>query len=140
MNSLKGIFFLREEGFQVQTALSLFTVNAFCQLPSVDMSMPNSTVTHAQMCPCDTAEYQHELLCTNSQTNYNNGLHDTWAGCNAAYESIVKCSHRNFSYFTLQYGEASPPPALQLSDKRVHRDKSFPFTHLKTSLSYLVSP
>ena len=38
----QSIFFLREEGLQVQTALSLFTVNAFCQLPSVDMSMPNS--------------------------------------------------------------------------------------------------
>ena len=36
-------FFFQGEGFQVWTALSLFTVNApwLCQLPSVDMSLPN---------------------------------------------------------------------------------------------------
>ena len=44
----KHFFFLQEEGFQVRTALSLFTVNALRlrQLPSVDMSMPNR---HAQL-------------------------------------------------------------------------------------------
>ena len=48
MNSLKAFFFLQEEGFQVRTTLSLFTVNArrLRQLPSVDMSMPNR---HAQL-------------------------------------------------------------------------------------------
>ena len=37
------IFFFQGESFQVWTALSLFTVNApwLCQLPSVDMSLPN---------------------------------------------------------------------------------------------------
>ena len=44
----QSIFFLQEEGFQVRTTLSLFTVNArrLRQLPSVDMSMPNR---HAQL-------------------------------------------------------------------------------------------
>ena len=49
MNSLKAFFFfLQGEGFQVRTAVSLFTVNALRlrQLPSVDMSMPTR---HAQL-------------------------------------------------------------------------------------------
>ena len=49
--SLKAFFFVvvQEEGFQVRTALSLFTqferlFNALCQLPSVDMSYLHPTV------------------------------------------------------------------------------------------------
>ena len=34
----KHFFFVQDEGFEVRTALSLFTVNALCYLPSGDMS------------------------------------------------------------------------------------------------------
>ena len=43
----------------------------------------NPLISNAQICPCDSAGYQNELLGTNSQTDYNNGLRDTWAGCKA---------------------------------------------------------
>ena len=104
LNEFSWIFF-QEEDFQVRTALSLFTVNAPrpCQLSSGDMSLPNlhahvrfgpivrrvkkpirnPLISNAQICPCDSAGYQNELLGTNSQTDYNNGLRDTWAGCKA---------------------------------------------------------
>ena len=51
-SGLKGIlskhfFFCSEDGFKVRTALSLFTVNEPCQLPSVNFDMSlRSTVTH----------------------------------------------------------------------------------------------
>ena len=34
----KHFFFVKDEGFEVRTALSLFTVNALCYLPFGDMS------------------------------------------------------------------------------------------------------
>ena len=77
---------VQEEGFPVWTSLLLFTV---CQPPSVNFNMPNlsPTITHIRIgpivrrvppikndhvYPCDSAGYQNELLCTNSQTEYTN--------------------------------------------------------------------
>ena len=48
--------------------------------------------------PCDSAGYQNELLCTNSQTEYTNcnGLDDVWAGWKSAswlqksYKFLIK--------------------------------------------------
>ena len=72
---------VQEEGFPVWTSLLLFTV---CQPPSVNFNVPNlsPTITHIRIgpivrrvppikndhvYPCDSAGYQNELLCTNSQ-------------------------------------------------------------------------
>ena len=84
--------FVQEEGFQVQTALLLFTVNALCQLlwiltcltcaqPSptsknwisreaLKKLVRNPPIRNAHIYLCDSAGYQNELLFTNSQTDY----------------------------------------------------------------------
>ena len=43
----------------------------------------NPPIRNAHICPCDSAGYQNELLCTNSQTDYIHTICDTWAGCTA---------------------------------------------------------
>ena len=110
MNSLKAIFFFRKKAFTVQTALSFFTVNALVrrQLPSVDMSMPNRhahvrigpiwdpPIKDTRICPCDSTGYQNELLCTKSQTDFNNGLRHPWAGCNAGYHILHRSEEDSF--------------------------------------------
>lgn len=99
-SGLEGIFsnlffFVQDEGFEVRSALSLFTINAVCYLPSVDISnLPQPSwardhenwtlrippVRNAHVYRCDSAEYQNELVCTNSQTDYTYALDNAWAG------------------------------------------------------------
>ena len=105
----QSIFFCSEEGFQVRTALSLFTVNTPCQLPShyelwhltapnhhkhitiepIMRCVRNPPIKNAHIYPCNYAGYQNELWCTHSQTVYTNGLNNVWVGCNAGYVYLV---------------------------------------------------
>ena len=61
---------LFDEGFQGRTALSLFTVNALSQLPSVDMNwtnrykarkkpLRNSPIRNGHICPYVSAAYKN---------------------------------------------------------------------------------
>ena len=106
----QSIFFCSEKGFQVRTALSLFTVNTPCQLPShcelwhltapnhhthitiepIVKCVRNQPIKNAHIYPCNYAGYQNELWYPNLQTVYTNGLDNVKVGCNAGYVYLVQ--------------------------------------------------
>ena len=111
--SLKAFFFVfvQEEGFQVRTALSLFTLKGFlmlfanflllicltCTRPSwtckdwancelCKKPVRNSPIRNVHIYPCDSAGYQNELLCTTGVIRRQTILMvQSMHGCNVGY-------------------------------------------------------
>ena len=99
----QSIFLCSEEGFEVRTAISLFTVNAAYGCAQLSCTrknwanrevykklVRNPPIRNAHIYPCNSAGHQNELLRTNLQTDYTNALDKAWASCVATNVMLMR--------------------------------------------------